>query len=189
MRTPALLLVLLAAAATVATAATTYRWVDEQGVTHYSDQPHPGADKIQLAQPQTYSAPQASAQPGGSRAAQPGAGPADRSFQYSRCAIVQPADDEVLLEQAVTVRGELSPPVRPGDHVYLVFDTATMEAPSPGQLEFHIEPVERGTHSVSLQVRDGSGRAVCQSQPVSFHRREPSALAPQNPNNPANHKH
>src|ERR1017187_7466811 len=28
-------------------AATTYRWVDAQGVVHYSDTPHPGAQEIE----------------------------------------------------------------------------------------------------------------------------------------------
>ena len=26
--------------------ATVYKWVDADGVTHYSDQPHPGAQKV-----------------------------------------------------------------------------------------------------------------------------------------------
>ena len=25
-----------------------YRWVDEDGVVHYSDQPHPGAEEVEL---------------------------------------------------------------------------------------------------------------------------------------------
>jgi len=41
----------------LALAATVYKWVDENGVTHYSDQPHPGAQKVTVAAPQTYSAP------------------------------------------------------------------------------------------------------------------------------------
>src|SRR5579863_7149001 len=34
--------------------AVTYRWVDAQGVVHYSDTPHPGAEVIQLSGAQTY---------------------------------------------------------------------------------------------------------------------------------------
>ena len=43
-------------ACTVTVAATVYRWVDENGVTHYSDQPHENAEKVTVAAPQTYSA-------------------------------------------------------------------------------------------------------------------------------------
>ena len=30
----------------LALAATVYRWVDENGVVHYSDQPHPNAEAL-----------------------------------------------------------------------------------------------------------------------------------------------
>ena len=45
---------LMSLACSVALATTVYRWVDEQGVVHYSDQPHPNADKIQVHAAQTY---------------------------------------------------------------------------------------------------------------------------------------
>jgi hypothetical protein len=192
----ALLIGFLVVAGT-AVAATTYRWVDDQGVTHYSDQPHAGAEKLQLAQPQTYSNAPAPSQSSGNRAdagnarspAPANNRPADGAQHYESCSITQPAEDEVLFDPAMTVRGQVTPSLRAGDKVVLVFDTASMEAPSPGQLEFHIEPVERGTHSLSLQVRDATGKVVCQSQAVNFHLRQASELAPLNPNNPANHKH
>jgi hypothetical protein len=185
----ALLVGWMVVAGAAAAAATTYRWVDADGVTHYSDQPHQGADKIRLVQPQTYSAPSTPA-PAATAAAVPLNPPgnsrmADRGFHYDTCSISQPAADEVLFDPAVTVHGQLAPSVRTGDKVVLVFDGAYMEAPSPGQLEFHIEPVERGAHTVALQVRDATGRAVCQSTPVTFNMRLPSELAPLNPNNPA----
>lgn len=191
----ALLIGFLVVAGT-AVAATTYRWVDEQGVTHYSDQPHPGAEKLQLSQPQTYSssntpAPSSAsrADPNSARPSAPGTSRgADGTLHYESCAITQPAEDEVLFDPAMTVRGQVTPSVRAGDKVVLVFDTANMEAPSPGQLEFHIEPVERGTHALSLQVRDATGKVVCQSRAVTFHLRQASELAPLNPNNP-NRKH
>src|SRR5690625_4124219 len=44
----ALLLLFICAVATPAMATTVYRWVDSNGVVHYSDQPHPGAQKANL---------------------------------------------------------------------------------------------------------------------------------------------
>ena len=35
-------------------AATVYKWVDDDGVVHYSDQPHPNAQKLQVHDVQTY---------------------------------------------------------------------------------------------------------------------------------------
>ena len=40
---------------------TVYKWVDENGVVHYSDQPHPNAQKMQVQEAQTYTAPALSA--------------------------------------------------------------------------------------------------------------------------------
>ena len=45
---------LRAAARCAAVAATVYKWVDENGVVHYSDQPHPNAQKIHVQAAQTY---------------------------------------------------------------------------------------------------------------------------------------
>ena len=42
------LLMLLIAAAGLAAAAETYRWVDKDGHVHYSDRPRPGAERIEL---------------------------------------------------------------------------------------------------------------------------------------------
>src|SRR5580693_7502255 len=49
------LLIMLAACASAA-AATVYKWVDDNGVTHYSDQPNPKAQKLEIADAQTYGA-------------------------------------------------------------------------------------------------------------------------------------
>src|SRR6202035_892894 len=40
----------------LAAAATVYKWVDEHGVVHYSDQPHPNAQKMSVQSAQTYKA-------------------------------------------------------------------------------------------------------------------------------------
>jgi len=45
---------LMSVVSAVALSATVYKWVDESGVTHYSDQPHENAEKVTIAQPQTY---------------------------------------------------------------------------------------------------------------------------------------
>lgn len=172
-RTVICLILCLAAAG--APAATTYRWVDADGV-HYSDQPHVGADKVSLGQAQTYSAaPQAPA---------PVSAPRTREtpFSYSSCAVVQPADDQVLFEsEAVTVAVQTVPAKRAGDHVTVSFDGSSLEPASPDQLSFRISPIERGTHTLTAMVSGPAGRVLCQSAPVTFHVRQPSVVAPANP--------
>lgn len=171
-----MLLTGLLCAAAIAVAAPTYRWVDADGV-HYSDQPHPGAEIIFLGAPQTYSASPAVATPA------PGKGKPANSraseFRYDSCAIVEPAADQVLLNpEAVTVAVSVQPAKRSRDKVVLSFDGAEIQPASPDQSEFQITPIDRGTHQVAAIVRDASGRDLCQSAMVSFHVRQPSALAP-----------
>jgi hypothetical protein len=166
----------LLCAATIAVAAPTYRWIDADGL-HYSDQPHPGAEIVALGQTQTYSATPAPSVVTPSERKPKATRPSE--FRYDSCAIVQPAADQVLLNvEAVTVAVALQPARRSSDKLVLSFDGQPIEPASPDQLDFRITPIDRGTHIAVAIVRDTSGRDLCQSVPVSFHVRQPSALAP-----------
>jgi hypothetical protein len=184
--------VLTVVAASVAVGATvTYKWTDTDGV-HYSDQPHPGAEKIILGTPQTYSSADAGGQGSGNstpssprRARSADNGP----FRYDSCAVVQPAEDQVLIDvQSVTIAVQPRPAKRSSDRVEVSLDGQAIKAANPEQEEFQVAPIERGTHIVAATIRDADGKNVCQSPAISFHVRQPSVLAPQNPNNP-NRKH
>jgi Domain of unknown function (DUF4124) len=184
--------VLAVVAASVAAGATvTYRWTDTDGV-HYSDQPHPGAEKIILGTPQTYSSADADSQGSGNSASSSTrrARNADNGpFHYDSCTVVQPAEDQVLIDvQSVTIAVQPRPSKRSDDRVEVSLDGQAIKAASADQEEFQVTPIERGTHIVAATIRDGNGKNVCQSPAISFHVRQPSELSPQNPNNP-NRKH
>lgn len=178
MRTLALVVGLVGVAA-IAAARPTYRWIDADGL-HYSDQPHPGAEIVALGETQTYSATPGTPAPSVATPSQrkPKA-TRSTAFRYDSCAVVQPATDQVLLDvEAVTVMVALQPSKRSSDKLVLSFDGQPMEPASPDQSEFRITPIDRGTHIAVAIVRDSTGRDLCQSVPVSFHVRQPSALAP-----------
>jgi hypothetical protein len=176
-------MLLCAAVAGTTLAATTYRWVDADGV-HLSDQPHPGAEKVTLSQPQTYSSSAAApAAQSGLRAVPSVPAPQRGPMRYESCTIVQPANDEVLLDpEFVMLRAQVTPSVRQSDQVTLVLDGTAIQG--QGQLEARIQPAERGTHTASVTVRDRDGKTMCQSAGTTFHVRQASQLAPLNPNNP-----
>jgi hypothetical protein len=185
MRTWSLLLLLLIATNALA-GAVTYRWVDADGV-HYSDQPHSGAEKLYLGQTQAASSASLDSAAGNAPSGTQGSGAgarrrAEQPFQYTSCAVVQPADDQVLLEvESVTVAVEAHPAKRSNDHAVLRFDGTEIEAATADQLDFRITPIDRGTHTVAAELRDSNNRAVCKSALVTFHVRQPSVLAPANP--------
>ena len=172
----AIMFTLMSVACAVAFSATVYRWVDENGVTHYSDQPHENAEKVTVSAPQTYSAPHQSQSTNSSSQPTP-AGPT-----YS-CSITQPANDDTFPNTtAVIATAQASPVPREGDKVILVFDGSRVENFPPGGGAYQLGNVDRGTHTLQAQVEDSTGKVVCQSSTVSFTVLQPSVLNPANPN-------
>jgi hypothetical protein len=173
-RLPSYLAVLsLFALGSAANSATTYRWVDPQGVVHYSDTPHPGAQEIQLTGAQTYHGP-----PLPAAAPPPPAAAKTDVTPYQSCAITQPAPETSLYApETVNVSVRSTPTLRPGDQVEAQMDGAPLQPVGDG-LTFQIQQPERGTHAVSAVVRDASGTVVCNTAPVTFYVQLPSVNSP-----------
>jgi uncharacterized protein DUF4124 len=181
-RTSMAFLSLLVAVATAAGGPPTYRWVDADGV-HYSDQPHPGAEQITLSQTQTYSSAQAdpSSAPGSASAAsRPARELRDGGeFRYDSCAVIQPAQDQMLIDvDSANIAVHVQPPKRSSDRVVLSLDGQSIEPKSNDQVEFLIDPIVRGTHTVAATVRSADGKNLCQSPALTFHVRQPSVGKP-----------
>jgi hypothetical protein len=186
MRRTVLTLFLAVVAATLAVnvvvATTFYRWVDADGVVHYSDRPAPGSKKIEVedARP-SGTAGNASSRP---RAA-PATAASSNNEPYSACEVLRPAAEQTLVNvQSVTVELSLEPQLRQGDSVSLLLDGSAVADQPKNTTNFVLAPVFRGTHSVAAKVVDLSGRTVCQTSAVTFYVRQPSVLAPANPQRP-----
>ena len=181
--TAAALLAVLAAAgllasggSAVAQTITTYRWVDAQGVVHYSDTPQPGAQVIQLPSAQTYRAPAAPAASNAAAATQE-----DPASPYQSCGIAEPAPESSLFApETVPISVSIAPGLRPGDQVVLTVDGSALE-PAAGGQQYQVAAPERGAHTVSAIVRDPDGKPVCRAAPVTFYVQRPSLLSPTSP--------
>lgn len=162
---------------TSALAATVYKWVDSNGVVHYSDQPRPNAQTVEVQGAQSYgrdgqSAPAASSTPATS-SAQPGQA-------YSECVLYQPENDETFPNTRV-VSGSIriSPDLRPGHRIAVALDNrrqTTNAVVTP--TGFTINEVDRGTHTLFFTVEDAQGNTLCRSEVVTIHVRQPSLLSP-----------
>jgi len=176
-----LVFTLIWVACSVATAATVYKWVDDDGVTHYSDQPHENAQKVQLKAPQTYTAPQTPAVP-----AQPF--PQTQQKQapvYQSCGFSEPMEDQVYMNTSTVTAGVTTQPqVRPGDTAIVTLDGQRVPGVPANGGQFTISPVDRGTHSIQVSVQDPTGATVCSSAAVTFHVRQPSLQSPTQPVRP-----
>lgn len=156
---------------------TTYRWVDADGV-HYSDQPHPGAEQITLSKAATYSS--ADTRPtqsyGNPRPAAAGDG---GDFHYDSCAVVQPAQDQMLMNaELTTITVQPQPGLRSGDHIVLSLDGQSIDLGNNGQQQYQVSPIERGTHTVTAAIQGADGRNLCQSLALRFHVQQPRLARP-----------
>ncbi len=155
-------------------AATLYKWVDENGVTHYSDQPHDGAEKIQVANAQTYpsgNAASGNAKPG---PATPARAPA---VKYRRVAISSPLDGDVFVNTGgrVPVAIDLDPGLAPGHQLWFTLDGQRIDSLGSSAMAGTLSDLERGSHTLFVQVVDASGTALLSSDPVTFTIRQPIA--------------
>src|SRR5215475_5858224 len=149
-----LLFTLMSALGSVAVAATVYKWVDENGVTHYSDQPHENAQKVQLKAPQTYSAPPvAPVKPQGAAGSR---GPAQKKGPvYQSCTVIEPTTDQVYLNTSdVSASVMVVPVMRAGDRAVVTLDGAQVPGVPVAGGQFMISPVDRGSHTLQFTVQD-----------------------------------
>jgi hypothetical protein len=153
---------------------TVYKWVDAHGVVHYSDQPRPGAKKLQIAGAQTFSAPPAPVVLSSSAAPQSAA----TSRGYRSCTIAQPRDQQMLMNvYKATAVVSTDPPLRPGNRIRLFYDGRQL----PGGGSSFTFPVNRGQHTVSAVVVDRFGQILCETSTVTFYVHQPSVLNPYSP--------
>jgi Domain of unknown function (DUF4124) len=149
-----------------ASSATVYKWVDDNGVTHYSDQPNPKAQKLEVADAQTYGSKQATlaVPPAAASASAPAAAAAP-----AVCMIDSPGAGQVFLD-TFAISGHVTlAHVGAGTQPTLTLDGQDISGDLQPDGSFMIPQVERGDHTLSLQV---SG---CQGNTVGFSIRQRSA--------------
>ena len=117
MRTALLVLLALAAPALsgTASAADVWKWVDEKGITHYSDQPVPGATKVEVRAGNVSQSRPASDSPSPST---PPSTAADRGAVYRTFEIWRPENDQVFVNTAgeVNVEIRIEPELQHAEH-------------------------------------------------------------------------
>lgn len=146
-----------------------WRWVDENGVVHYSDQPKPGATRVELQRSQTYRAPP---EPAG--AARPAPAATEPREQPATCAITAPAPDQVFVAvDAVTI--SYTGPA--GGTARLLLNGTAVQRVASGTA-FVVSPISRGTWSavVAIEGAGNSGTQTCQTAPVAFYVRQPTVI-------------
>ena len=167
-----------------ALAADVYRWVDEDGKVHYSDSDsaRPGAERIELRDPNVYSAPKNQPKFKSEAAAEPGAD----EVIYQRFSITAPEPDSAFWDNQgnFMLRLALEPGLdtAAGHRIRVYLDGEPQG--TTRNLQWRFTGVNRGTHSVSAEVIDASGESVIRSESVSFHLHQQSVNLPGRQANP-----
>jgi len=91
-------------------------------------------------------------------------------FTYDEVVVTAPANDETIRDNTgnISIAGMIRPEVQTGlgHQMRWMMDGKPLEETG---LAFQLANVDRGTHSVQLQVIDKQGEVVASSQSVTFH--------------------
>ena len=162
-------------AASLAMADGAYRWVDKDGVVHYSDvPPDEDAEVVDIAE---YS------RTTGVRIASPTSRSGDdeqageqQPFRYESLAVASPGPEETLwnIEGVLNVSLALTPGLQPGHRVRVYFDGEPRMVPGSS---FQIEEVYRGVHNIQAEVIDETGQLMIRSKPNRFYVQQNTVIA------------
>ncbi|MEM7276529.1 MAG: DUF4124 domain-containing protein [Pseudomonadota bacterium] len=154
-----------------------YRWVDSNGVVHYSDRPHEGAELIELDQssarrnlPPAQDAPSSPAVTANTAPTTATNAPAAPPPAYSTLRIVSPEQGETLwnLGATLTVNLEFAPALRTNDRIRLVYDGARRTDLPADTGTITLNDVYRGAHTLKAQIEDIDGNVLIESSTKRF---------------------
>ncbi len=145
-----------------------FKWTDANGVVHYSDTPREGASTVQLPPEQTFSGGQNARPP--SNNSQPPA-----ATGYTSVRITNPTDNYTYVnnEQGqMTVSVDIQPVLQGTDKMQVLLDGRPVGDPQAGS-NLGINNVERGQHTVQVQVVGANNTVLATSNTVTFNMQRP----------------
>lgn len=151
-----------------------YKWVDEEGVVHYTDKPpSEGAQPTKLPALQTY---KGGTNPNLNRFDRRGTG-ASGAAPTVNLDIVTPSHDETFRDRTVPVAVMVTPQLKPGQRLVYLLDGVPVSEPTT-QTSYAMTEVDRGTHTIGVTVIDDAGNEHGSAPPVTVHVKPPQVDNP-----------
>lgn len=150
-----------------------YRTVDEHGNVVFTDIPpredDDDAEQIIVETPNSFAPEEAMPANQGQWIVEPDEEEEVAPFSYDALEIVSPPNDEAVRENAgnVTIVGNISPGLRIGHRVRLLMDGTVAQEGT--QTSFSLSNVDRGTHTIALEIVDDAGVVLSRSPDSTFH--------------------
>lgn len=170
-------LVVCVLAAYAGQAAVVYKWKDENGVIHYSDQPVPGAEKIYTA---SSPSPKSGSTAAGRTSAAGGAQTrAKAPGQFERIAITSPAPEQAFFgDEIISVSLILEPAPKPTQVITWMLNSKPIDDQPPNTTHFTLQNLPRGAYTIAATVTDQASGESQSTATISFFVRQPSMLEP-----------
>lgn len=141
-----------------------YKGTDANGNIYYSDQPIENSVKYT---PRTISVVDSTKVTADDKSADQ----KSSDFKYSRFAIVDPVNNQVIRNASnVTVGLQIAPPLNvEQDHTVSLLVDGKPVVKDSQKMSLQTGRLDRGAHRLQAQVKDSKGKIVIQSKPVTAH--------------------
>ena len=151
-----------------------YKWTDSNGNVSFSDKPRPGAEQVILPDVQTFSSPVVS-QTSSKTAPQKN----NTKQTYTILKIVSPEGEGTIWDNQgnLNVLIQVQPVLKKGDNFQLIFDGKPIGEPQTAPA-FSLTNIDRGTHTVGVQIIDTFGKVRQTSEAVTFYMHKASVNLP-----------
>lgn len=148
-----------------------YKWTDSQGVVHFSDKPHEGAEKVKIPEAQTYTPP---ADDAGGAPQQDNVKQKEDEDKYTKLEIIQPQNEATIRNNQgyVVVAVQIEPDLSQGDNLQIIFDGSPLGDPQPNLL-FQLNGIYRGSHTIAVQVLNAKGDVLKTSDSITIFMHNP----------------
>lgn len=155
-----------------------YKWVDKDGVVHYSDQDSPGAEKIVTLGALNVGS---SGAPHVAQRAAPAPSPPAGLLRYAEFQITSPQSEQTFFgDDPVGVHLNLNPPLQPGQSLTWHLNGRALDE-AASSVSFVLPKMGRGTYVLSANITDQQTGDSQTSNSVTFYVHQPSTNSPQSP--------
>lgn len=145
-----------------------YKWIDENGNVHYTDEPRKGAEEITIKEVPAIKMKPVTIPNLGQTA--PGNSQSNPVVSYQNLTLLEPQNDGVVRNNAgaVTLTAQIEPDLMPEHSIRFFLDGKPVDS-DPRILTVTVTEVSYGSHSASFVVLDKDGKQISSSKVNSFH--------------------
>jgi hypothetical protein len=154
------LIITLLSCSVLAASTKIYVWRSDDGVLVFSDSPKPGAEEVDVREPNTASSVDTSM--------------LDLTPQVIKddyqVEINQPKENATIRDNtgSVYVTGSIKPIFKQGLTIQLYLDNKPYEKPQPHSM-FVLRDIDRGEHIIKMKLLNEKGKVIASSNPITFY--------------------